>query len=730
MVRADAGRRSGPSSTIGGAFHALLGGNAAVATVAPLPRPSAARAATANGGSGGSGGRRAPTSAEGDGDHFRVKPVRCRGVSARVVLQNANGPCPLLALVNVLALRGHLSLPSGASFAAGADLVTALRDWLFATTTGRAEADPAVAAAVADAAGRLPALRTGVDVNIRFGAVGAVEFSAEVGLFDLFGVRLLHGWVVDPGDAEVAALVGPLSYNGLVELLCAPEEEAEEERAVGVTVGMAPDVMAGTGVVEEGAIAAAAPAATDAATLGEEEVRGGAAAAEAAVADMERPVAHEEATAAVATAPAPAATTSAETRGDVTAGSLADTVTVERDGTDDFCCADVTAANAVTSATDEETVAGGSAVVDEVAVDATVDADEAAAADSSQDVVATATLAPAVPVSTLAVPTAPATSAIADTAVDTAVSGLSSAAALPPPPVTPSPTAPATPWRSRQALARAFLSASPSQLTPYGLAALHGALSDGELAVLFRNNHLSTITRHAGELYLLVSDVGYLHQRGIVWERLDSVSGDSAFFSGDFVAFGEGAGELGVRPPADAAGEAAELAAAVAASQADAPPAEGGISVSAGAAAVADDDGNDDAALARALQAEEDSLRAAAATSDADARLARRLHDEEQAAAAAAAAAPPSARLAGGARRGGGGGRGGGGRGGSGRGGRGGGGRPAGQPPRHRAAEGGGRLPHMVGRGGAAGPVRQPPAAAPPPPRASSALDSSSCVLQ
>eukprot|EP00170_Pyropia_yezoensis_P007756 contig_31917_g7781 len=117
MVRADAGRRSAPTSTIGGAFHALLGGNAAAATVAPPPRPPATRPASA---SGGSGGRRAPTSAEGDVDHFRVKPVRFRGVSARVVLQNANGPCPLLALFNVLALRGHLSLPSGASFAAGA----------------------------------------------------------------------------------------------------------------------------------------------------------------------------------------------------------------------------------------------------------------------------------------------------------------------------------------------------------------------------------------------------------------------------------------------------------------------------------------------------------------------------------------------------------------------------------------------------------------------------------
>lgn len=46
---------------------------------------------------------------------FSTKIVNFRGSRKRIVLQNQNGPCPLLALVNGLILRDRLQLPSGAS---------------------------------------------------------------------------------------------------------------------------------------------------------------------------------------------------------------------------------------------------------------------------------------------------------------------------------------------------------------------------------------------------------------------------------------------------------------------------------------------------------------------------------------------------------------------------------------------------------------------------------------
>ena len=49
-------------------------------------------------------------------------------------------------------------------------------------------------------------------------------------------------------------------------------------------------------------------------------------------------------------------------------------------------------------------------------------------------------------------------------------------------------------------------------------------VNENELAVFFRNNHFSTLTKHGGTLFLLATDIGYLHEADLVWERLDQVA--------------------------------------------------------------------------------------------------------------------------------------------------------------------------------------------------------------
>ncbi|VDM66556.1 unnamed protein product [Strongylus vulgaris] len=79
-----------------------------------------------------------------------------------------------------------------------------------------------------------------------------------------------------------------------------------------------------------------------------------------------------------------------------------------------------------------------------------------------------------------------------------------------------------------------FLGENISQLTYHGLVALMEAMRDGELAVLFRNNHFHTIHKRKDLLYLLVSDSGYVREPDIVWESFNTVDGSSIFFNGDF----------------------------------------------------------------------------------------------------------------------------------------------------------------------------------------------------
>ncbi|KAJ9655457.1 hypothetical protein H2198_005643 [Neophaeococcomyces mojaviensis] len=82
-----------------------------------------------------------------------------------------------------------------------------------------------------------------------------------------------------------------------------------------------------------------------------------------------------------------------------------------------------------------------------------------------------------------------------------------------------------------------FFQAYPTQLTPYGLSAVHAALEPGEFAILFRNDHFSTIYKnpHDQRLYTLITDAGYADRDEVIWETLEDINGArSEFFAGDF----------------------------------------------------------------------------------------------------------------------------------------------------------------------------------------------------
>ncbi|XP_065734586.1 ubiquitin carboxyl-terminal hydrolase MINDY-1 isoform X6 [Phocoena phocoena] len=83
-------------------------------------------------------------------------------------------------------------------------------------------------------------------------------------------------------------------------------------------------------------------------------------------------------------------------------------------------------------------------------------------------------------------------------------------------------------------IAEQFLETTAAQLTYHGLCELTTAAKEGELSVFFRNNHFSTMTKHKGHLYLLVTDQGFLQEEQVVWESLHNVDGDSCFCDSDF----------------------------------------------------------------------------------------------------------------------------------------------------------------------------------------------------
>jgi hypothetical protein len=79
-----------------------------------------------------------------------------------------------------------------------------------------------------------------------------------------------------------------------------------------------------------------------------------------------------------------------------------------------------------------------------------------------------------------------------------------------------------------------FLHRTASQLTYYGLSQIYATMREREIAVLFRNNHFSTLFKIDGDIYILATDVGYARNMHVVWEKLNEISGDTLYYDSNF----------------------------------------------------------------------------------------------------------------------------------------------------------------------------------------------------
>lgn len=84
----------------------------------------------------------------------------------------------------------------------------------------------------------LPHLKSGLDVNIKFDSIHGFEPTAELAMFDLFNVNLVHGWVADPQDVETFDVIVNKcgTYNHAVELIVQADELSTRQSDEGLMV--------------------------------------------------------------------------------------------------------------------------------------------------------------------------------------------------------------------------------------------------------------------------------------------------------------------------------------------------------------------------------------------------------------------------------------------------------------------------------------------------------------
>lgn len=136
-----------------------------------------------------------------------------------ILLQDGNGPCPLVAVVNALILKGNLTLPRQTSSAIPiATVEDVFRNYLATHRLPAAGHNAHDENAVSTAISLIPQLRNGLDVNPYFTSITAFEATDELTVFDSCRVKLVHGFLVGNNEAELASEVSGRSYNAMLLL--------------------------------------------------------------------------------------------------------------------------------------------------------------------------------------------------------------------------------------------------------------------------------------------------------------------------------------------------------------------------------------------------------------------------------------------------------------------------------------------------------------------------------
>ena len=144
-----------------------------------------------------------------------IKTIQFKDKKLMIVTQNENGPCPLIAIMNVLLLRRQVSLPAQCEIISAAKLMeyigNAILENVPKNLSGEVELN--YEQNMHDAMAVLPKLQTGLDVNVKFTGVRDFEYTPECIVFDLLHIPLYHGWLVDPQTPEIIAAIGLLSLS-------------------------------------------------------------------------------------------------------------------------------------------------------------------------------------------------------------------------------------------------------------------------------------------------------------------------------------------------------------------------------------------------------------------------------------------------------------------------------------------------------------------------------------
>lgn len=147
---------------------------------------------------------------------FSTKSINFLGRNVTILLQNENGPCPLLAIANCLLLQNRISFSDQHSVSLP-NLISTIADAILSRSSTKLDERQHVQ--LDSVLNCLPKYASGLDINVGFTHVKDVEFTSELCVFDSLDIDLYHGWVVDPQDTDTSSVLSGMRINKVYDEL-------------------------------------------------------------------------------------------------------------------------------------------------------------------------------------------------------------------------------------------------------------------------------------------------------------------------------------------------------------------------------------------------------------------------------------------------------------------------------------------------------------------------------
>nr|GLL49297.1 ubiquitin carboxyl-terminal hydrolase MINDY-1-like [Ipomoea trifida] len=494
---------------------------------------------------------------------YKMKVIQFMGRTTPIVLQNDNGPCPLLAICNILLLTNRLELSPDVPEVSQQKLVSLVAKRLKYSTSNVNDKDAEYVKnqqqKVTDAIDLLPRLATGLIVNTKFERIGDFEYTGELAIFELLDIPLYHGWIVDPKDHDTAKAIGSKTYNTLMGELVALEtrdmgsehkKSAENDgvdfvAATTAALGVPSPTLSGGKSFNDSSVSISDKHKARKGDIEEEE-------------ELQRALELSMAEGPISSGDD--LLTNVQNSPNVVANIKDHERLVSDKASEINVAKDTSQPEAPIS--NVVTVSDGSRKLDDLVLNPNSCESESAGVAASSSPRISHDPSKETGDQSEEVPSSAGGShvRIVGDNIDSHLSSGRRQDSDDPETFTSSVDgrqdsdvlakqvdgdsrhvhneSPEDGISAREGeLIRNFLNANASQLTIYGLGCLQAGLKERELCVFFRNNHFNTMFKFEGELYILATDIGFLNQPNLVWEKLNEVKGDTYYVTSNFKQF-------------------------------------------------------------------------------------------------------------------------------------------------------------------------------------------------